>query len=225
MTSRIAVVLLAVTISLQVVILYRQQNTPTLPQPEPIQDVPEGTVLDTRGMPTMGRADAGVILIEFADYECPFCRRHAIGVMRALKDKFITTGKIQYAFANYPLRIHPNARFLARAALCAGERGRYWEMHDSLFESEVTTRADVLSLLSDIPLDPGEFGLCLDSSPGADTRIDLDMKEAEKLRLNSTPSFAIGLKSAPGDESVLVDTIIIGAQPMNVFERVIDKML
>ena len=87
--------------------------------------------------PSLGRADAPVTLVEFSDFQCPFCGRFFATTLPALKKDYIDTGKLRYVFRDFPLdQLHPNARKAAEAAHCAGEQGKYWEMHDVLFQNQ-----------------------------------------------------------------------------------------
>ena len=87
--------------------------------------------------PSLGRADAPVTLVEFSDFQCPFCGRFFATTLPALKQDYIDTGKLRYVFRDFPLdQLHPNARTAAVAAHCAGEQGKYWDMHDVLFQNQ-----------------------------------------------------------------------------------------
>src|SRR3989440_6854912 len=86
--------------------------------------------------PLLGRADAPVTLVEFADYQCPFCQRFFATTLPALKKDYIDTGKLRYVFRDFPLDMHAHARQSAEAAHCAGEQGKYWAMHDALFQHQ-----------------------------------------------------------------------------------------
>jgi len=92
-------------------------------------------ILDTD--PQLGSKDAKVTLVEFTDYQCPYCGKHASSTGKQIKSDYIDTGKIKFVLKDFPLTsIHPNAFKAAEAARCAGEQGKYWEMHDKLFESQ-----------------------------------------------------------------------------------------
>src|SRR2546427_8375547 len=87
--------------------------------------------------PMLGRADAPVTLVEFSDYQCPFCQRFFATTLSAIKKQYVDTGKVRYVFRDFPLdQLHPQARKAAEAVHCAGEHGRYWEMHDLLFQNQ-----------------------------------------------------------------------------------------
>ena len=88
------------------------------------------------GKPSLGREDAPVTMVEFSDYQCPFCKRHFLTVLPIIKKEYIDTGKVRYVFRDFPIAsLHPQAQKGHEAAYCAGEQNRYWEMHDTLFEN------------------------------------------------------------------------------------------
>ena len=174
-------------------------------------------------MPTEGDIGAKVVLIEFSDYECPFCQRHASGVRREIQEHYVATGLILQAFANNPLPIHPDARFMATVAICADAQGYFWEIHDRLFESKAATRGTVMTLVEDLDFDRPTFESCLDESPLPAEIIDRDVKSALALGLTGTPGFAIGRIDSEG--FVEVEVLISGAQAFSVFQAALDSML
>ena len=91
------------------------------------------------GAPTRGSASAKIMLVEVSDYHCPFCRRHTLVTQPQIDADYINTGKLRYVFIDYPIdQLHPDAFKAHEAANCAGEQGKYWEMHGKLFESPPT---------------------------------------------------------------------------------------
>jgi len=136
--------------------------------------------------------------------------------------KLIKTGKIRYAFGYNPLPIHRLARCLALAAICAGNQNRYWQMHDHLFEATPKAESEVLSIAERIGLDSTKFRNCLQQSQEPARQIEEEVKQAQKLKLNGTPAFAVGLVNAGG--RVLIKKLIIGVQPFEVFESTIASL-
>src|SRR2546425_12417859 len=134
----------------------------------PVQggDSPTGPVrTSVADAPTLGRADAPVTLVEFSDYQCPFCQRFFAATLSALKKHYVDTGKVRYVFRDFPLdQMHPQARKAAEAAHCAGEQGKYWEMHEVLFQNQ---RALALPQLAEyahaVGVDGSKFDECLSS--------------------------------------------------------------
>jgi protein-disulfide isomerase len=173
--------------------------------------------------PMLGRADAPVTLVEFSDYECPFCQRFFAMTFPALKKDYVDTGKVRYVFRDFPLdQIHPQARRLAEAAHCAGEDGKYWEMHDVLFRGQ---KAPASSQLDEqartVGLNGVKFDECLSSGRYA-AMVQRGLADGAVVGAQGTPSFVVG-KTKGND---IVEGIPIrGAQTLEVFRRIIDQKL
>lgn len=172
--------------------------------------------------PTLGRADAPVTLVEFSDYQCPFCQRFFATTLPALKKDYIDTGKLRFVYRDFPLEMHPHAREAAVAAHCAGEQGKYWEMHDALFQyqaglapTQLAERARALGL------DGPRFDQCLTSGRHA-ARIERGLADGAAAGVQGTPGFVVG-KTLPGD--TIQGTPIRGAQPLETFRRIIEQLL
>jgi hypothetical protein len=132
MANRLFTVLLTLILGMQGWILYRQYRPPR-PQlssaRSPVQDI--SAEMDLRALPALGSTSARVALVEFSDFECPFCEQHAGNVAPALKQKYVSTGRLLYAFANNPLPSHGKAKLLATAGICAGPKD-FWKIHGKL---------------------------------------------------------------------------------------------
>ena len=182
---------------------------------------PTTATFSIKGKHTLGAANAPVTVVEFADYQCPYCLRFAKTTFPLLKQKYIDTGKVRWVALNLPLPFHKDARKAAQAAHCAGEQDRLWEMRDVLFKNprrlnteHLPTHAATLSLNKDA------FNECLQSDRHL-AEIDQDAKDANAVRLTGTPSFIIG--KSTGDK--ITGQVVIGAQPMNAFDSAINKAL
>jgi protein-disulfide isomerase len=173
--------------------------------------------------PFLGRTDAPVTVIEFSDYECPFCQRFFATTLPAIKREYVDAGKVRYVFRDYPLdQLHPRARKAAEAAHCAGEQGQYWEMHDALFRSPAALALpQLVEHARSIGLDGAKFDECLASGRHA-ARIERGLTDGAAAGVRGTPGFVIGRTTA-GD--VVEGTPIRGAQPLETFRRIIDQML
>lgn len=142
----------------------------------------------------LGSEDAPVTIIEFSDYQCPFCNRHYVQTLPQLKAEYINTGKVKLVFRDFPLTFHTEADEAAEAAECAGEQGKYWEMHDKLFESvdEWGGKSDpkdvFKNLASDIGLDSTDFNECLDSGKYTQ-EVQEDEQDGASLGITGTPGF------------------------------------
>jgi protein-disulfide isomerase len=181
-------------------------------------------VLQVADAPTKGRADAPVTIVEFSDYQCGFCGRHARQTLPEIEREYIDTGKVRYVFRDFPLiSIHPQAFRAHEAAACAGEQDKYWEMHALLFENQRALGVpDLYQHAAAIGLDEGRFKQCLQSDKMAD-RVRRGMQEGMEIGVRGTPASFIGL-TAP-DGSVLVVRFVSGAVPFADFRLVIDEVL
>jgi protein-disulfide isomerase len=185
-------------------------------RPQVVRAATPGTMIDLSSRLIEGAPSATNIIVEFSDYECPYCIVHANGVYKDLHKELVMTGKLRYAFVNNPLPIHSDARLLASAGICSGMQNRFTEMHDTMFEEKPKTRSAVVQSARSLDMDDKRFEECLD---GADTKaqIDADMLQAKQMGLNVTPSFALGTVDSQGQ--VHVQQFIAGAQPLDVFEK------
>ncbi|MBT8059780.1 MAG: thioredoxin domain-containing protein [Xanthomonadales bacterium] len=173
-----------------------------------------------------GEQDAPVTLIEYSDYHCPYCKRHATRVMPALLKNYVDSGKVRFVMREYPIpRLHPRAEAASRVALCAGEQGKYWEMHDALFEDQKTTTDEHFDSLADgLGLDKAAFSECL-GSERITARIKANTSEAQSLGVTGTPSFVVGLTDPENPDKVNLTKFIRGAQSQQNFEAAIDELL
>jgi protein-disulfide isomerase len=173
--------------------------------------------------PLLGRADAPVTLVEFSDYQCPYCRMFFWETFPTLKREYIDTGKLRYVFRDYPLdQMHPQARKAAEAAHCAGEQGRYWEMHDLLFQNQQALAAPQLrERARNLGLDGATFDTCLESAKYT-ARVTEGQSSGAAAGVRGTPGFIVA-KTQPGDS--VEGTPLRGAQPVDTFRKLIDELL
>jgi len=173
--------------------------------------------------PIAGRDTATVVMIEYSDFQCQFCARFATDVLPALSAKYVDTGRVAIAFRNYPLQtIHARALDAAVAADCAGRQGRFWNVHDRLFQTQPDAgRWDLAEIVGGTGADMDQWRACVDGA-GKD-RVAADLRQARTLGLSSTPVFLIGVRGPQG--SVKVSDVIVGARPVREFERVLDRLL
>lgn len=174
--------------------------------------------------PSRGRADAPLVLVEFSDYECPFCIRHFQQTMPELDREYISTGKLRYVFMDYPIdQLHPAALKAHEAARCGGEQGKFWEIHERLFSPAGTHGLDRLkALATEVGLDRGQFDTCLDSGRmQAPVRASVD--KATQLGADGTPQMYLGVADAGGSFRIIRS--IRGAVPFPQIKQVIDGLL
>ena len=192
------------------------------PAPPPAAPAPPRTVTVGLGdSPSLGQTTAPVVLVEFTDFQCPYCKRAHDGVLAGLKKKYVDAGKLRLVSRNLPLPFHPNAEPAALAALCAGEQGQFWAMRDRLFENtEALSRQDFLKAAEALKLDTQAFTACLDAKRPA-PQIASDKQDAAAAGITGTPTFVIG--RAAGDK--VTGLLMIGAKSSAVFEAEIEKLL
>jgi protein-disulfide isomerase len=165
----------------------------------------------TAGRPERGAgAKAPITIIEFSDYQCPFCKRAEESVTKVMQ---VYGDKVRLVYRNYPLPMHPMARPAAEAAACANAQGKFWEYHAKLFDNQSALGPDKFKeIAKDVGLDPAKFDECLAKKPYGD-KIDQDTADGNKVGVNGTPAFFIN------------GHMLSGAQPFEKFKEVIDEEL
>jgi protein-disulfide isomerase len=175
----------------------------------------------TDGHPALGKPEAPITIVEFSDYECPFCRRFFETTLPALKAQYIDTGTVRYVFRDFPLTMHRKAPKAAEAAHCAGAQGHYWEMHDALFKNRALGMLQLTGHARRLGLDQAAFEACLDGGTYAD-KVDGNVTDGGAAGVTGTPSFIIG---KTGSNGTIEGTLIRGTQPLITFSREIDRLL
>jgi protein-disulfide isomerase len=176
---------------------------------------PQRARLHMEGAPMIGSKNAPVTLVEFSDYQCPFCQRFYLQVFSELKKDFIDTGKLRFYSRDLPLdQIHPNAMRAAQAARCAGDQGQFWALRDIM--SAHPEALDMTSLVTDasqVKINPDAFKTCVETGKYKEA-VQGDLLEAMKIGADGTPAFVLGKSTPDGVEGEL----IVGAQPYSVFQ-------
>lgn len=161
----------------------------------------------------LGDEDAPITIVEFSDYECPFCGRFYSQTLPQIKEEYINKGKVKLVYRDFPLNFHPQAQKAAEAAECAGEQDKYYEMHDLLFTQGVQGGvASFKQYASQIGLNTAKFNECLDSGAMV-SEVRKDTADGAAAGVQGTPAFYIN-----GVE-------VSGAQPFSVFQQVVDAQL
>jgi len=186
---------------------------------------PSNAVLDIKDHPFKGDRHAMITLIEFSDFQCPFCGRYVRDTLPQLERDYITTGKVKYVVRDFPIQsIHARALKAHEAARCAGEQGRYWEMHDRLFANQRALDAsDLLEHAHAISLDRSSVEQCLSSDKEA-SKVKQDVADGQAAGVSGTPTFFIGL-TEPDEGPVKARQVIRGAQPYAVFKEAIEALV
>lgn len=174
----------------------------------------------TLGSPILGDLKAPVTLIEFTDYECPFCKKFYKNALPKLKKEYIDTGKLRLVVRDFPLPFHKNAKPAANAAHCAGEQDKFWPMHDALYEGNKMSAKDIKNHATQIGLKLEPFQACLDAKRYK-KHINNDIKEAQIAGVRGTPAFILGKTT----DNLVSGEFISGTRGFNYFKSRIDKLL
>jgi protein-disulfide isomerase len=202
-------------------------GAPSAPPPA-IGDQPSApaVVYDPAGIggnEVLGEANAPVTVIEFTDYQCPFCARHYEQTFGRIKSEYVDTGKVKYVVRDFALAFHPHAQKASEATECAADQGKFWEMHSVIFrkQQEWASAADgpaaFKQYAADLGLNASTFASCLDDGVHAD-EVKQDMVDGQASGISGTPGFWIIGPDGKGE-------IISGAYPFETFAEVIDGML
>jgi len=176
--------------------------------------------------PVKGNPDAPITIVEFSDFQCPFCARFHSTTLPQLEANYIDSGKVKFVYRDFPIQnIHPNAIPAALASECADEQGMFWEYHDLVFENQKkwqdlsgNTATDTFEQYAlELGLNTSDFNTCFESGKYAD-EVTKDLQDGISYGITGTPGFFIG-----NDELGYVK--ISGAQPYSVFERLIEDQL
>jgi len=192
----------------------------TSPAPRPKEKTnlseEERVKIEKQGAAIKGKEGAPITIVEFSEYQCPFCKRYVDETYGKLWQEY--GDQLRYVFHDYPLNFHSHAQKLAEVARCAGDQGQYWEMHDLLFkkrEEWVNKRdisANITSYVKQLGLNQADFDRCLSSGKFTQTVKD-DFALGQSLGVNGTPTFFINGKK------------LVGAQPFENFKAIIDQEL
>jgi protein-disulfide isomerase len=172
--------------------------------------------------PVLGSPSATVAVVEFSDFECPYCGRFQQDTFAQLKKTYVDTGKVQYVFRDFPLVLHEHSRGAAIAAHCARRQGAYWQMRDALFAQQQRLGPELYTeLAAGLKLDSTAFAACL-SDQAVAAEVDRDLAYGQSVGIRGTPSFFVGRI----EKGQVVDAkAISGAKPFTVFAQAIDPLL
>ena len=164
--------------------------------------------------PSIGNDNAPVTIVEFSDFQCPYCGRFRTQTFDQIKTQYIDTGKVRFVYRDFPLSsIHPMAQKSAEASECADEQEKFWEYHDAIFANQATLSIDNLKKLAkDLELNENKFNSCLDSGKYED-EVKKDLNDGANLGVRGTPYFAVG------------NQVLEGAYPFDAFKQAIDSQL
>src|SRR3990172_7861669 len=187
----------------------------------PVQDTERTVSIDDDYI--RGRPEAKLTLIEFSDFQCPFCERFYRETLPQIEREYISTGMVRMVYRDFPIdNIHKDAQKAAEAAQCAGEQDKYWNMHDKLFDNQKALGVNNLKKYArELPLSTVRFDDCLNSGKYAE-EIQKDLTDGQEAGVEGTPTFFLGITNK---DKTIQGKPIRGAMPYNNFKQAIDKLL
>jgi protein-disulfide isomerase len=197
-------------------LLERQQAQAPRPQEEQILKAK----LNLEGFAMLGSKEAPLTIVEFTDYQCPFCQRFHTTSFPDLRKNYIDTGKVRFYSRDLPLDFHPNAMRAAEAARCANEQGQFWKLRDVMGANP--NRLDMDSLVADaadLKMDVTAFRACVETEKYKNA-VQTDVMEAMKIGATGTPTFVVGKSTEDGVDGELM----VGAQPYPMFDQKLKEL-
>ncbi len=196
-------------------------NGPPPPTRQEISAPTEPIALDQTSM--RGARTAKVALIEYSDFQCPFCGKFSTEILPEIDREYIQKGQLLFSFRHYPLsNIHSLAVKAAEFAECAGQQGNFWQMHDLLFKTPGTLdEAGLGKAVDSLGLNTDQFATCLSGSGKA--KVARDSQSADKLKLPGTPGFLFGIVES--NYRVRVTKVSVGAKPLEEFRSTLNDLI
>lgn len=193
----------------------------TFGQPPQKMQLPAARMRVPPNAPILGSATAPVTMVEFTDFQCPYCRQFHAEVFPEIRKQYIDTGKVRFTQHDLPLEFHGNAVRAAEAVRCAGDQNRYWQMRDIVAANpNRLDRAGLADLARKAALNTGQFSSCLDSGKYKQA-VKIEAEHALRSRIRGTPSFILGRTTPEGVEGILIP----GALPAEEFGKLIQQFL
>ncbi len=192
--------------------LLQQQNAKNAPAPEP---PPQRAKLSLDGTPMLGVKTAPITIVEFTDYQCPFCQRFHLTTFNELKRNYIDTGRARFFSRDMPLDFHPNAMRAAQAARCANEQGKYWQLRDLMGANPNNLDMEsIVRFAGDLKMDSKALRSCVESDKYK-AAVQSDVVEAMKAGATGTPTFVVGATTPEGVDGELM----VGAMPYAMLDE------
>jgi len=191
-------------------LMQQQGKAPAAPQP----DLPTKAKLNLDGFQMLGSKDAPLTVVEFTDYQCPFCQRFHVTTYPELKKNYIDTGKVRFYSRDLPLDFHANAMRAAQAARCSVEQGKFWQIRDIMGANPDKLDLDhILGFAKDLKMDTGALKSCVESNKYKEA-VQSDVMEAMKIGASGTPAFVVGKSTPDGVDGEM----LVGALPFQMFD-------
>jgi protein-disulfide isomerase len=177
-------------------------------------------LLADRQEPVLGKNDAPVTVVEFSDYQCPYCRKFHDETLPKLKAQYIDTGKVRLIMRDLPLSVHEFAKPAAIATRCAQQQGQFWPVFERLFRNKTLNQGIITQALQESSIDMAAYERCR-VDPKITAGVDEDLADAERLGVDGTPGFVVATRK----HGLLAGQLLLGAQPIDEFKAVIDPLL
>jgi protein-disulfide isomerase len=207
--------------------IYIRSSEDVLGATENKQYAPPQTVLvSLDDDPVLGNPDAPLTIVEFSDFQCPFCAKFYAQTLPLIKENYIKSGQVNFVYRDFPINgIHPNAMPAALAAECADDQGKFWEYHDLVFTNQDSWKSLDVSSASmtfqeyakELGLDTSEFSSCLTTAKHSQ-EVNKDLQDGQNYGVAGTPGFFIGNEK-------IGYVAVEGAKPYTTFEEVIGSQL
>jgi len=198
--------------------LLERQGKPAAP---PEEAPSKAKITDLTGINMLGNKNAPITVVEYTDYQCPFCQRFHITAFNEIKKAYIDTGKVRFFSKDMPLDFHPNAMRAAMAARCAGEQNKFWELRDVMGANPNSLDMEhIIGFAGDLKMNTTSLRACIDSGKYKDP-VQTDVLEAMKIGANGTPTFIVGKSVGNGVDGDLV----VGAMPFQMFDSKLKELL
>src|SRR5450631_2002759 len=191
--------------------LLERQAKPAAPQEEAPT---KAKISDLSGVNMLGNRNAPLTIVEYTDYQCPFCQRFHVTAFAELKKAYIDTGKVRFFSKDMPLDFHPNAMRAAMAARCAGDQGKFWELRDTMGANPNSLDIEhIVGFAANLKMDTAALRACIDGGKFKE-RVQGDVLEGMRIGANGTPTFIVGKSVGNGVDGELV----VGAMPFQLFD-------
>jgi protein-disulfide isomerase len=191
-------------------LLQQQQTAKAAPQEPPAQKAK----LALEGLPMLGVKTAPITMVEFTDYQCPYCQSFHVNTFAELKKNYIDTGMVRFFSRDLPLDFHPNAMRAAQAGRCANDQGKFWQLRDVMAKNpNQLDLENILKFAGELKLDTGALKTCIESDKYK-IPVQKDLLEAMSIGANGTPTFIVGKTTPEGVDGELM----MGALPYAMFD-------
>jgi protein-disulfide isomerase len=177
--------------------------------------------LSLEGAALEGNRSARIALIEYSDFQCPFCGNFARETLPSFRERYVKSGKVLLAFRHLPLaEMHPLATRAAETAVCAEREGKFWDLHDRFFSQKRLDEAHLLNMANAVGLEPSSLSQCVRDQAVA--RVNADVESGKKLGITGTPTFLIG--TVQSDGRVKVSDILVGMQTTQQLDAAVSNL-